>query len=233
MMFCVNCGKEMPGDFVEGEEKRCDDCLVGTTEEISIPTMVLSETIGTQDKDTARLPNKLNINDIYKQAKPYGKEDIRKAASILGNRFTDMLDDSLKTLANEIEAKYRLERNPPHRGVGQIKGREAIRYLSNKPQELRVVEFSFKAKEPAHAEVQLTYQVEIPILSSMNEEIVIVRSSDMQPPILSIRVSDVLPSITENAENLVSEAVDKIVTEISKELKEKIIKSLKEQGYFD
>ena len=232
-MFCVNCGKQMPGDFVEGEEKRCDNCLVGTTEEISIPTMVLPEKIRIQEEDTVHLPNKFNINDIYKQAKPYGKEDIRKAASIFGNRFTDILDDSLKTLANEIEAKYRLERNSPHRGVGQIKGREEIRYLSNKPQDLRVAEFSLKAKKPANAEVHFTYQVEISILSSMDEEIAIIKSSDMQSTILSVRVSDVLPSITENAERSISEGVNKVVTEISEELKEKITKSLKDQGYID
>jgi hypothetical protein len=218
---------------VKGEEKHRDNYLVATTEEISTPTIVLPEKIQIQEKDTVQLPNKLGINDIYKQAKSYGKEDIRKAASILGHQFTDVLDDSLKTLANEIEAKYRLERNPPHRGVAQIEGREAIRYLSNNLQDLRVVEFSLKAKQPASAEVHFTYQVEIPILSSMDEEIAIIKSSDMQPTILSVRVSDVLPSITENAERSISEGVNKVVTEISEELKEKITKSLKDQGYFD
>lgn len=67
----------------------------------------------------------------------------------------------------------------------------------------------------------------------MDKEIAIIKSSDMQPTILSVKVGDILPSITEYAERLISEAVDKVITEISEELKEKITKYLKDQGYFD
>lgn len=175
---------------------------------------------------------KSNLSKLFQQANPFGKDDIRMAASTLAQRFTDVLEEFLKAFTVDIGGKYRLERNPPHRGVVQLDENKKVRYLSNNYRDLRVVEFSLASKAPALTSVHYIFQVEIPIRSSTEDEIVLINSR-LQAPILTVRVADVLPHIAKSTEQLIEISVSNVMREIAVELNELTHKSLSEQGYLD
>lgn len=175
---------------------------------------------------------KSNLSKLFQQANPFGKNDIRMAASTLAERFTDALEESIKAFTADIDGRYRLERNPPYRGVVQLDENKRVRYLSNNHRDLRVVEFSLAAKAPAVASVHYTYQVEIPIRSSAEDEIVLINSRQ-QSPILTVRVADILPLTAKSTERLIEISVGNVLREITLELSELTLKSLSEQGYLD
>jgi fido (protein-threonine AMPylation protein) len=175
---------------------------------------------------------KSNLSKLFQQANPFGKNDIRIAASTLAERFTDVLEESLKAFTADIGGRYRLERNPPHRGVVQMDENKKIRYLSNNYRDLRVVEFSLASKVPALASVYYTFQVEIPIHSSAEDEVVLINARQ-QSTILAVRVADILPFIAKSTERLIEISVSNVLREVAVELNELTLKSLSEQGYLD
>jgi len=91
-----------------------------------------------------------------------------------------------------------------------------------------VVEFSLSIKTSVRIGVTFTYQPEIPILNSVEDEVElsILRAS-------AVRVADILPYIAETIDREIEIAVEKVVANVSSQLFEQTQKELREQGYLD
>ena len=91
-----------------------------------------------------------------------------------------------------------------------------------------MVEFSLSIKTSVRIGVTFTYQPEIPILNSVEDEVElsILRAS-------AVRVADILPYIAETIDREIEIAVEKVVANVSSQLFEQTQKELREQGYLD
>lgn len=173
------------------------------------------------------------LADLLQRAKSYGKSDIRVAASRVGELFADLLEKSVKDMAEAIGGKYLMLRNPVHRGVLLSGNDHLTRYLSDVRRDLRVIEFTITALKPVYASlIYQTLQVEIPIHCSAEDEIVITKSGKGEV-VLALRVADALPAISQNAETIIQMAVDKISREVGAEVHRALSDVLKKEGYLD